>query len=114
MEEFDDESLNEYLALEERPIPFKRMVYIADGITDVPCMRLVKTYGGKSMVVYDPSSEKAYHTANKLIEDGRANFMSVANYEEGSDMEQLMKKILMHMHADLELEERDGKVYEEN
>ena len=48
----DDADLNKYVPQTERPIPFERMIYIADGLTDVPCMRLVKEYGGKSIAVY--------------------------------------------------------------
>ena len=109
LDESDDNSLNEYVDPKERPVPFTRMVYIADGITDVPCMRLVKEYGGKSIAVYNENSEKAKKTAKKLIDDGRASFMVKADYKEGSGMESLMMKIIDHMHADAVLEELEGK-----
>ena len=82
------------------------MVYIADGITDIPCMRLVREYGGKSIAVY---SEKDT-TARQLIKDGRVNFMTRADYSSGSDMEKLMQKILRHMAADAALEDLEGEI----
>jgi hypothetical protein len=85
------------------------MVYVADGLTDVPCMRLVKEYGGKSIAVYNDASEKSKGIAKKLIDDGRANYMVKADYSANSDMEKLMKKIIDHMKADSELEELEGK-----
>ena len=109
LDESDDRSLNEYTDPKHRPIPFSRMVYVADGITDVPCMRLVKEYGGKSVAVYNPQSEKAVSVAKKLIDDGRANYMVKADYRENSDMDQLMKRIIDHMKADSELEDLEGK-----
>ena len=76
LDENDDAGLNRYVEHNRRPIPFERMVYIADGVTDIPCMRLVREYGGKSIAVY---SEKDT-TARQLIKDGRVNFMTRADY----------------------------------
>lgn len=92
----DDASLNKYVPKNERPIPFERMVYVADGITDVPCMRLVKDYGGKSIAVY--SNDDA--TAKRLKEEGRVNFIAKADYSENSEMDSLIKKIIDHMYTD--------------
>lgn len=109
LDENDDKELNDYLDPKTRPIPFERMIYIADGMTDVPCMRLVKLYGGRSIAVYNSSSSKARKTAEKLIYDGRANYMVHADYSADSDMENLMKMILDHMNADSALEDLEGK-----
>lgn len=109
LDESDEKSLNEYVEMKQRPLPFGRMVYVADGLTDVPCMRLVKEYGGKSIAVYNDASEKSKGIAKKLIDDGRANYMVKADYSANSDMEKLMKKIIDHMKADSELEELEGK-----
>lgn len=109
LDESDDQSLNEYVDPKERPIPFSRMVYVADGLTDVPCMKLVREYGGRSIAVYNEASEKSAATAKKLIRDGRANFMVRADYSPGSDMEGLMMRIIDHMKADSLLEDLEGK-----
>lgn len=106
LDENDDAGLNRYVEHNRRPIPFERMVYIADGVTDIPCMRLVREYGGKSIAVY---SEKDT-TARQLIKDGRVNFMTRADYSPGSDMEKLMQKILRHMAADAALEDLEGEI----
>ncbi len=105
----NDNDLNAYTPSEDRPIPFTRMIYVADGLTDVPCMKLVKQHGGKSIVVYNPDSAKAGITASKLIDDHRADYMVSADYSESKDMEQLMKLILDHMSADAKLEDLEGK-----
>ena len=109
LDESDDESLIAWVPQEQRPIPFSRMVYIADGLTDVPCMKLVKEYGGKSIVVYNPESAKAGITASRLIRENRADFMSVADYRESHDLETLVKLILDHMAADSRLEDLEGR-----
>lgn len=100
----DDADLNKFVPKEERPVPFERMIYVADGMTDVPCMRLVKEYGGKSIAVYSKSDE----VAKQLKADGRVNFIAKANYEEGSEMEDVVKKIIDHMRCDEVLKEIEG------
>ncbi|MBR4162666.1 MAG: haloacid dehalogenase-like hydrolase [Solobacterium sp.] len=108
LDENDDYGLNEYVDPKKRPVPFSRMIYVADGMTDIPCMRLVKEYGGKSIAVYNPESEKAKAVAQKLIDDQRANFMAEADYSPGSIMENTVMKIIDHLKADLALEEMEG------
>lgn len=110
LDENDDVELNRYVDLKDRPVPFSRMIYIADGITDVPCMRLVKEYHGKSIAVYNEENEKSKDTAKELLKDGRVNFAIKANYEEGSDMEKVVRDILVHMKADIVLKELEGSM----
>ena len=109
LDENDDKGVNAYVDPAYRPVPFSRMIYIADGITDVPCMKIVKEYGGRSIVVYNPDSAKAGMTAAELIRDKRADYMSAADYREGKDMEMLVKLVLDHMAADSRLEDLEGK-----
>jgi hypothetical protein len=40
------ESINEHMPEEQRPIPFHNMIYIGDGMTDVPSMALTKKKWG--------------------------------------------------------------------
>lgn len=84
------------------------MIYIADGITDVPCMRLVKEYGGKSIAVYDPAGKKGKTVAERLVREGRVDFMSPADYREGSDLEQVVLRVIDHMSADVRMKELEG------
>ncbi|NCB33078.1 MAG: haloacid dehalogenase-like hydrolase [Erysipelotrichia bacterium] len=105
----NDSDLNAYTPAENRPIPFSRMIYVADGLTDVPCMKLVKQHGGKSIAVYNPDSARAGITASRLIDDHRADYMVSADYREHEEMEQLMKLILDHISADAKLEDLEGK-----
>ncbi len=113
LDEADEEDLNTWIPFKERAVPFSRIIYIADGMTDVPCMRLVKEYGGRSIAVYDPSSAKARSTASRLIREGRADFMTAAQYGPGSGAEKLVEEILDAMGAESVLDDREGKTDEE-
>ena len=43
---YDTTQVNQYMEEKQRPVPFSRMIYVGDGTTDIPCMRLVKNFGG--------------------------------------------------------------------
>jgi hypothetical protein len=54
----DNKKVNEFIPDIERPIPFKHMIYFGDGETDIPCMKLIKQQGGRSIAVYNPTKRK--------------------------------------------------------
>lgn len=108
LDENEDRALNEYTKEQDRPIPFKRMIYVGDGLTDVPCMKLVKENGGKSIVVYNTKKRATKDLAKSLIEQNRANYMSSSDYSAHKEMEKLVEKILVSMKAEVELEKVEG------
>lgn len=58
---------------EERPIPFDRMIYFGDGMTDIPSMKLVNERGGNAIAVYAPKKSHERKKAIKLLADNRVN-----------------------------------------
>ena len=92
----NDNDLNKYIVNDERRIPFRNMIYIADGITDIPCMKLVKSNGGKSIAVY---TDKSKELANSLLVDKRVDFIAPSNYTDGSELDTIMKRILDSLKA---------------
>ena len=91
---YDSYELNEYINDRSLLIPHSNMIYIGDGETDVPCMKIVKNEGGYSISVYNPNKEKKEKIANKLYQDNRVNFIAPADYSKGSKMEKIIKSIL--------------------
>ena len=87
----DDKTLNDYVPEDERRVPFRNMIYIADGITDVPCMKLVKVNGGYSVAVYQ---KKKVDQAKNLLKDNRVNYIVQADYKEDSTLDKLVKDII--------------------
>lgn len=96
----DNEKVNQYLPHEARHIPFRDMIYIADGLTDVPCMSLVREKGGCSIAVYGRGKKP---TAKQLFADGRVDFFTKADYSENGEFDQIIKKIIRKMALQDEL-----------
>ena len=74
------------------------MIYFGDGDTDVPCMKMVKQHGGHSIAVYGNRAKKV--TAMRLINEDRVNFACSADYTEGKDIYNVVKRILQKIRAD--------------
>ena len=108
LDESNDSDLNTWVPMEQRPIPFSRMIYIADGLTDVPCMKLVKANGGKAVAVYNTNSAAAGFAAEKLIRENRADFIAPADYTEGEKIDTLVKRMIDEMSAAAALEPENG------
>lgn len=105
----DHKLINSFVPDGERPIPFSRMIYIGDGATDVPCMKLVKEKGGTSIAVYPPKSSKKRIETEKLIDDQRVNCISDANYTEGAQLDLMIKLVIDKISANVKLQSYASK-----
>jgi 2-hydroxy-3-keto-5-methylthiopentenyl-1-phosphate phosphatase len=89
----DNKGLNEFTPEEERRIPFRNMIYLGDGMTDVPCMKLVKINGGYSIAVFKENKS----IAEDLLKSGRVNFVARADYSRGGALEKTVRDIITKM-----------------
>jgi len=72
-----------------------RMVFLGDGDTDIPTMKMLTHKGGHSVAVYDPNrSDRDLSKIHKLISDGRVEFVAPADYEDKSQLDVIIKGIL--------------------
>jgi hypothetical protein len=95
------ESINEHMPEAERPIPFQNMIYLGDGMTDVPSMALTKKNGGHTVAVFDAASDKGKRTCVKLLEAGRVDFIAEADYRRGSRLARRVELLLDAIVADI-------------
>ena len=77
-----------------RHIAYRNMIYIGDGMTDIPCMKMIKERGGKSIALY--ATGKA-ETVKPLVEDARINYVCVADYSPNSTLEKIVKLMIENM-----------------
>ncbi len=100
---WDNEPVNRWLPMRERPVPFQRMIYMGDGDTDIPSMKMVRHQGGHSIAVFDPKKwdspdteerERFKRKAYNLIAEDRAHFVLPADYSDGSQLDITVKGVL--------------------
>ena len=97
----DDRQINEFISESDRRVPFRQMIYIGDGATDVPCMKLVKENGGHSIAVYRPEADSI--EAQRLIGQRRVNFIAPADYTAGQKLSDIVTLIVDKLYAEKEL-----------
>ena len=86
-----DESINGHMPEAERRIPFRNMIYIADGPSDIPSFSVVRRYGGMAYAVYAQDSASQFEQAVALQESGRVSAYGPADYQEGSPTEKWLQ-----------------------
>ena len=89
----NDDRVNNFFPPEEIRIPFRNIIYIGDSATDIPCMKLVNSFGGYSIGVYNPhSNDKSKVYA--MMNENRIKYFVPADYSAGSELDGLVKKII--------------------
>lgn len=70
---------------QDRRVPIKNMIYVADGPSDVPVFSVVRKNGGRAYAVYQPKNELEFAQNDELRESGRVDHFGRADYREKSD-----------------------------
>ncbi len=99
LEVHDNSVINKYIPKAERPVPFENMIFVGDGETNIPCMRLVKDQGGHSIAVYDKSRRGSRAHAEQLLKEGRASLVAGADYSDGGTIDLAVKAIIDKVEA---------------
>lgn len=89
-----DKELNDSMPDDSKRVPFTNMIYMGDGLSDVPCMKMMRTYGGQAIAVYQASNRQG---VEKLLADGRVDFIFPADYREGMELDRTVRDILRKM-----------------
>jgi len=102
----DDAAVNE--KSHKLRIPYKNIVYIGDGMTDIACMTLIKKSGGTSVAVYRDEITKEKVT--QIYNDERVSFIAKTDYTKGSRMEKVFKMIIDNLSARHSLDQEIAKM----
>ena len=90
----DDKTLNDSMPDDSKRVPFTNMIYMGDGLSDVPCMKMMRAYGGQAIAVYQPSNRPG---VEDLLAKGRVDFIFPADYREGTALDTTVKNIIRRM-----------------
>ena len=89
-----DKELNDSMPDDSKRVPFTNMIYMGDGLSDVPCMKMMRAYDGQAIAVYQASNRQG---VEKLLADGRVDFIFPADYREGMELDRTVRDILRKM-----------------
>jgi len=88
------ENINLYMPPQQRPIPFQNILYIGDGLTDVPCMTVIRKNGGYAVAVFKPGDFTGLKTCKELLKAERVDFIAEADYRNKKELDRLVKLLL--------------------
>jgi hypothetical protein len=91
--------VNDHMPEEDRPIPFRNMIYIGDGDTDVPSMAVTRKNGGHAFAVYSPGEKIG--KCDELFKAGRVDAYFEADYSPNTRLEIFFKGLLKKMFAEI-------------
>ncbi|MEO7322094.1 MAG: HAD family hydrolase [Burkholderiales bacterium] len=102
-----NESINEHMPENQRPIPFSNIIYIGDGMSDVPSMALTKKNGGHTIAVHDPEKKSGLEQCISLMRANRVDLIAPADYRKGSKLsvqvELLLDAVIANIACDEEI-----------
>ena len=90
----NDTDLNRSMPDDSKRVPFNNMIYIGDGLSDVPCMNMMKSYGGKAIAVYQKGQKQK---VEELLRKDRVDYIYCADYSENLGLDITVKNIIRKM-----------------
>ena len=106
---WDNSTINKFIPEKDRPMPFSRMIYIGDGETDIPAMKMINYQHGASIAVYNPNvratkkKKSPKQLCQELLQQKRATYMAPADYTENGELFKLLTRIIDKISLDVEL-----------
>jgi hypothetical protein len=88
----EESTKNPYLVNTDIPkddckIPFPNMIYVGDGLTDIPCFSTISHYGGTAFGVFDPANPAIAKRAYlEFLQPHRVVGMHAPNYEKNKEL----------------------------
>ena len=87
----------------QRRIPFKHMIYVGDGLTDIPCFSLIRERGGRTFGVWSPnkSPKQAFQD---LLQQRRVDSLHSPDYQPDADLGAMIRAAVETLVASIELD----------
>ena len=91
------DNINVHMPFADRVIPFQNILYIGDGLTDVPSMTVIRKNGGYAIAVYQPEKPAGIKICKELLRAQRVDFLAEADYRNSTRLDRLVKLVLKNM-----------------
>lgn len=90
-------AVNLLVSEDNRPVPLKHMIYIGDGLTDVPCFSVIENGGGMAFGVFQPGAESAKQAFQRLLETRRVRALYSPDYRDDADLGSMLRAAIEAM-----------------
>jgi hypothetical protein len=102
----NDRDLNASMPDDSKRVPFSNMIYMGDGLSDVPCMKMMRAYGGQAIAVYQPGDRTQ---VEELLAHDRVDYIFPADYREGTALDQTVRDVIRCMAISDRLTEENAR-----
>jgi haloacid dehalogenase-like hydrolase len=84
--------VNKHVDAADRRIPFENMIYVGDGLTDIPCFSLVSSNGGVAFGVFDPArTESAKKAFEEFLTPRRVSSVHAPKYRKEDELGAILR-----------------------
>ncbi|MCI2056982.1 MAG: haloacid dehalogenase-like hydrolase [Oscillibacter sp.] len=90
----NDRELNASMPDDSKRVPFTSMIYMGDGLSDVPCMKMMRAYGGQAIAVYQTGNRSG---VEDLLAQDRVDYIFPADYSAGTALDYTVQDIIRRM-----------------
>jgi len=102
-------AVNEFVAPDNRRIPLENMIYLGDGLTDVPCFSLLALNQGTSFGIFDPKKKDSPKKGwEKLVVPHRVHTLNSPKYGAEDDLGSLLRIAVTGICIKLDLRTSTG------
>ncbi len=102
----NDVDLNRSMPDDSKRVPFTNMIYIGDGLSDVPCMKMMKAYGGCAIAVYQDNNKSK---VEELLMGDRVDFIFPADYTKQGRLDKTVHNLIKKMAISDELVKENAR-----
>lgn len=109
-------AVNKHVPQAKRPIPFSNMIYIGDGISDIPCFSLIQKqekFEGTGLGIFHPGEESARRAWLELIGPQRVKNALPPQYGKKQGLGSLLRTIVRTTCSEIKLRGRKALAEED-
>jgi hypothetical protein len=99
--------VNRHMDAGDRPVPLNHMIYVGDGLTDVPCFSLIQHFRGQAFGVFDPKKKGSPKKGlENLLAPKRVMTLNSPRYGKGDDLGALLRTAVNQLCVEFDLQTR--------
>ena len=83
--------VNKAMPEDTRPVPMRNMIYVGDGMTDIPCFSLIRGHDGDAFGVLKRGSESAKQAFLEFLRTDRVTSLHSPDYRADADLGSILR-----------------------